>query len=131
MKHVGDDAPPAELGLVLVHGRVVLILVDGGLAAPDLLGDLLFDLPRKAAALEVDGGMNHVVAVEHHVVHGAHLAEALDCMMDGPAAIVDERRRCGVEPFLVVPALAPNQRTVGDLRELGVVLGDLASESQP
>ena len=36
MQHVGDNGPPAELGLVLVHGGVVLVLVDGVFAAPTL-----------------------------------------------------------------------------------------------
>ena len=130
MKHRRDDVSTSRTWPCTRSWACSLVLVDGGLYRCPRPPAIALDLPRKAAALEVDGGMNHVVAVEHHVVHGAHLAEALDCMMDGPAAIVDERRRCGVEPFLVVPALAPNQRTVGESKKLGVVW-EILSESQP
>ena len=35
VQHVGHEAPPGEVRLVVVHGRVVLVLVDGVGAAPD------------------------------------------------------------------------------------------------
>ena len=126
MQHVGNDGPPAELGLVLVHRGIVFVLVDGVFAAPDFLRDFALLLDGQAAALEVNGGVNHIVAVEHHVVHSANLAEALMCMVHRPAAIVDQAARGGVEPFHVVPALAPNDRTMAQIAHFVIVLSDVA-----
>ena len=72
--------------------------------------------------------MDHVVTVEHHVVHGAYLAEAFVRMVHGPAAVVDEAARGCVEPFHVVPAFAPHDVAVRDIAHLVVVLRDVTQD---
>lgn len=78
--------------------------------------------------MEVHGRVDHVVAVEHHVVHAAYLAEALDGVVHGPAAVVDQLAGLLIEPALVIPALGPVVRAVGDVGDLGVVLGDVVQQ---
>ena len=124
VQDVCHNAPPHEVGLVLVHGGVEHRRVDGVLAAPELGCDGLLDVERQAAALEVHRGVDHVVAVEQVVVEHAHLAEAFLGVVHRPAARADEARGHGVEPLHVVPALGPGVGAVGDVGELGVVLRD-------
>ena len=133
VQHVRHEAPPREAGLVLVHRRVVLVLVQRPLAvlviaAPRLLGDAALDVDGQAAALHVDCRVHHVVAVEHHVVHGTDLAVALVGVVHGPTAVVDEARRRRVEPLHVVPALTPDERAMAEVGDLRVVLGDVRQD---
>ena len=128
MQYVGDDGPPAEVRLVLVHRRVVIRLVQRILAAPQLGRDLLLQLVRKAALQHVLMRMDHRVAVEHHIQQAADLAVRLDGVMHRPAAIVDQAACRGVEPFHVVPARAPHERAVAEVGHLVVVLGDVLEQ---
>ena len=113
---------------MLVHRGVVLVLVHGVFAAPHLGGDLALDVERQAAVVHVLVRVDHRVAVEHHVQQRAHLRLALKRMVHGPAAVVDQARRGGVEPLHVVPALAPYDGAVRHVGHLVVVLGDVAQQ---
>ena len=130
MQHVGDDEPPGEVRFILIHGGVVLVRIDGARVAPHFGRDLLLKLEGQAAALEVHGRVDHVVAVEDHVIEQAHLSEALMGMVHRPAAHVDERGSGGVPPVRFVPTLGPDDGAVADVGDLRVVGGDLRQKGR-
>ena len=77
--------------------------------------------------------MDHVIAVEDHVVQAANLGEALDGVVNRPAAVVDQRGGLVLEPVGTVPVVlvSPNVRTVtkpGNGLVLGVVGCDIEED---